>query len=92
MRLLLTSLLMLITDPTHILINNQGTLDLIKSRQINNRTKHIETHFRHICNCEETGMIQGEYVATTEQIADIMTKSLGSEKFHYFWVRIGVGQ
>ena len=37
-------------------------------------------------------MIQAEYVATTEQVADIMTKSLGSEKFHYFRVRIGVGQ
>ena len=83
MRLLFNSLVMPLTDPTCILTNNQGALDLIKSGQINDRTKHIETRFRHICN-HETGMIQAEYVATTEQVADIMTKSLGSEKFHYF--------
>jgi len=92
MRLLFNSLIIPLTDPTRILIDNQGALDLIKSGQINNRTKHIETCFRYICDCEETGIIQAEYIATTEQVADIMTKSLGSEKFHYFWVRIGVGQ
>jgi len=91
MRLLFNSLVMPLTDPTRILIDNQGALDLIKSGQINDRTKHIEMHFRHICD-HKTGIIQAEYVATTEQVADIMTKSLGSERFHYFWVRIGAGQ
>jgi len=83
-RLLFNSLVMPLTDPTCILTNNQGALDLIKSGQINDGTKHIETRFRHICDHKETGMIQAEYVATIEQVADIMTKSLGSEKFHYF--------
>ena len=43
MRLLFNSLVMPLTDPIRILIDNQGVLDLIKSGQINDRTKHIET-------------------------------------------------
>jgi len=90
MRSLFTSLNMPLTIPTCILIDNQGALDLIKSGQINDRTKHIETRFRHICNREDAGVIQGEHVATMEQIADIMTKALGSEKFEHFRDGIGV--
>jgi len=66
---------------TPLLIDNQGALDLIKSGQINNRTKHIDTRFRHICNHKETDDIVGEHVATEDQIVDIMTKSLGIMKF-----------
>ena len=73
-----------------LLIDNQGALDLIKSGQINDRTKHIDTRFRHICDCEEAGDIVGEHVATDDQLADIMMKSLGIEKFSGFRERIGV--
>ena len=73
-----------------LFINNQGALNLIKSSQINNRTKHIDTRFRHICDCEEAGDIFREHVATDDQLVDIMTKSLGMEKFSGFQERIGV--
>ena len=75
---------MTLTSPTSLLINNQGTLDLIKSGQINDYTKHINIKFRHVCNQEDQGTISSRHVATQEQIADIMTKPLGTEKFSYF--------
>jgi len=75
---------------TPLLIDNQGALDLIKSGQINDRTKHIDTRFRYICDCEEAGDIVGEHVATEDQMTDIMTKSLEIEKFSSFRERIGV--
>jgi len=78
------------SDPTQVLIDNQGALELIKSGQINNCTKHIDTRFRHICDRKATGDIKGEHVSTEHQIADIMTKSLGSEKFLSFQTKIGV--
>ena len=81
---------MTLTDPTHLHIDNRGALELIKSGQINDRTKHIETKFRHICDCEEAGDISGVHVATEDQMADIMTKSLGPEKFALFREMIGV--
>jgi len=75
---------MALTSPTPLLIDNQGVLDLIKSGQINDCTKHIDIKFRHVCDQEDQGTISGQHVATQEQIADIMTKLLGAEKFSYF--------
>ena len=74
----------------HLHIDNCGALELIKSGQINNRTKHIKTKFRHICDHEEAGDISGVHVATEDQMADIMTKSLGAKKFALFQGMIGV--
>ena len=72
------------------MIDNQGMLDLIKNSQINNRTKHIDTRFRHICDHKEARDIVGEHVAIEDQLAYVMTKSLGMEKFSGFQERIGV--
>jgi len=63
-RLLFHFLDMTLTDLTHFLIDNCGALELIKSGQINNCTKHIKTKFRHICDCEEARDISGVHVAT----------------------------
>ena len=49
-------------EGTPLLIDNQGALDLIKSGHINNRTKHIDTKFRHICDREEGRDIMAEHV------------------------------
>jgi len=87
---LFSSLDMTLTSPTLLLINNQGALDLIKSGQINDRTKHIDIKFRHVCDQEDQGTISSRHVATQEQIADIMTKPLGAEKFSFFREMIGV--
>ena len=89
-RTLFCSLNMMPPDPTRVLIDNQGALDLIKSGQINDRTKHIDTKFRHICNREMMGDIKSEHVSMKHQVADIMTKSLGKEKFLLFRGKIGV--
>ena len=87
---LFQSLDMYESQGTPLFIDNQGALDLIKSGLINDRTKHIDTRFRHICDREEAGDIVGEHVATEDQLADVMTKSLGMEKFSGFRERIGV--
>ena len=89
-RSLFSSLNVTLTSPTSLLIDNQGALDLIKSGQINDRTKHIDIKFRHVCDQEDQGRISSQHVATQEQIADIMTKPLGAEKFSYFREMIGV--
>jgi len=75
---------MTLTDLMHLHIDNHGALELIKSGQINDRTKHIETKFRHICDREEARDISRVHMATEDQMADIMTKLLGPEKFALF--------
>ena len=51
-----------------------------KSGQINDRTKHLRQNFS-----EEARDISGVHVATEDQMADIMTKSLGPKvkQFHF---------
>ena len=68
---------MTLPNPTPLLIDK---VDLIKSGQINNRTKHIDIKFRHVCNQEDQGTISSRHVATQEQIANIVTKPLGAGK------------
>jgi len=62
-RSLFSSLDMTLTSPTSLLINNQGALDLIKSEQINNCTKHIDIKFRYVCDQKDQGTILSQHVA-----------------------------
>jgi len=81
---------MILTDPMYLHIDNHEALELIKSGQVNDCTKYIETKFRHICDREEARDISRVYVATEDQMADIITKLLGPEKFALFREMIGV--
>jgi hypothetical protein len=42
--------------------------------------------------CLEDGNIKAEYISTTDQLADIFTKSLGKTKFEEMRGRIGLKQ
>ena len=55
-----------------------------------NRTKHIDTRYHFIRDCVEDGRVIIEHVKTEDQLADILTKSLGRVKFVELSARIGV--
>jgi len=81
---------MKLTDPTRVLIDNQGALELIRSGQINDWIKHIDTKFQHIYDQEAARDIKSEHMVTEDQLADVMTKSLGSKKYLSFREKIGI--
>jgi hypothetical protein len=56
------------------------------------RSKHIRIKYHFIRNCLEDGSIKAEYISTTDQLADIFTKSLGKTKFEEIRGRIGLKQ
>jgi hypothetical protein len=43
-------------------------------------------------DCLEDGSIKANHIATTDQLADILTKSLGKAKFQEMRRRIGLKQ
>jgi hypothetical protein len=45
------------------------------------RIKHICIKYHFIRDCLEDGSIKASHIATTDQLADILTKSLGKSKF-----------
>ena len=71
-------------------IDNQAAISLCKNPVYHKRSKHIDTPFHHIRECIEEGMIEVQHVNTKDQLADILTKSLGRQKFLEMRERIGV--
>ena len=45
------------------------------------RWKHIDTRYRYLRECVEESKIDINYVRTNDQLADILTRSLGRQKF-----------
>ena len=78
------SLQLPVSSPTQFFMDNQSAIKIIKTGTINKRTKHIDMHYHFICDHYEQDLINVEYIPTSEQIADILTKPLSSPKFSYF--------
>jgi len=78
------------TGPALIYCDNQSALQLAKNPVFHARTKHIEVHFHFVREKVESGAIRIEYCPTGEQVADAMTKALGTEKFVFCREGLGV--
>jgi hypothetical protein len=57
-----------------LLIDNQSAIALSKIPVFHDRSKHIDIHFHFIKECVEEGRIKLDYVLTTNQMADLLTK------------------
>lgn len=67
-----------------LFVDNQSAITLIKNGQFNRRSKHIDVRFHFINEKVHEGLININYCATENQIADIFTKPLGNVKFQKF--------
>ena len=56
------------------------------------KSKHIEIKYHYIRDMVQRGAVKLLYVATEEQIADVLTNPLARMKFEYFRERLGVLQ
>ena len=54
--------------------------------------KHIEIKYHYIRDMVQRGAVKLQYVATKEQIADVLTKPLARVKFEYLREKLGVLQ
>lgn len=75
---------------TTIFIDNKSAIQLCKNPVFHDRSKHIEVRFHFIRECIEAGKIFVDYVSTGEQLADILTKSLGRTRFLELRAKIGM--
>lgn len=71
-------------------MDNQSAIALSRNPVLHDRSKHIDTKFHFIRECVEHGRIGLDYVKTQEQLADILTKSLGRARFCELRDQIGV--
>jgi len=71
---------------------DSNALALAKNPVFHDRSKHIRIKYHFIRDCLEEGSIKANHIATTDQLIDILTKSLGKAKFQEMRRRIGLKQ
>jgi hypothetical protein len=60
-----------------LLVDNQSTIALSKNPVFHKWSKHIDLRYHYIRECVDKGRIIIDYIATEEQLVDILTKALG---------------
>jgi len=73
-------------------MDSKSALALAKNPVFHEKSKHIRIKYHFLRSCLEDGTIKAEHVSTTDQLADILTKSLGKAKFQEMRGRIGFRQ
>ena len=64
--------------------DNNDAIALIKNRQVNKKSKHINIVYHYIRDLQKHEKININYIFTNEMIIDDFTKSLIKQKFHRF--------
>ena len=59
-------------------------MKLLENPVFHHNLKHIEIKYNYIRDMVQRGALKLHYVATKEQIADVLTKPLARVKFEYF--------
>ncbi|XP_066343968.1 uncharacterized protein [Miscanthus floridulus] len=79
-------------DMVELKVDSKSDQALTKNSAFHKRSKHIRIKYHFIRDCLEDGSIKASHIATTDQLADILTKSLGKSKFQEMRERIGPQQ
>ena len=77
-------------DPTTIHCDNMSAIAMTRNPVFHSRTKHIEIRHHFIRELVEKQEIELQFCKTGEQLADIFTKALPTDKFLHFRRQLGV--
>ncbi|KAG5864328.1 hypothetical protein JTB14_036882 [Gonioctena quinquepunctata] len=80
LRIFLRELGIDILEPTKLFMDNQSAIRLVKNTEYHKRTKHIDVKYHYIRERAEDNTLIVCYVASEDQLADILTKALPKEK------------
>jgi ribosome maturation protein Sdo1 len=70
--------------------DNTSTIEIVKKKRIDGRTKHVEIKTHYISDMIKEGKIDIQYLKSENQLADTLTKPLGKIKFQKFRKGLGV--
>ena len=80
MRNLLTEFGFDITPPSHLLIDNNSAVTVVKNPGHHGRMKHLDLQFHWLCDTVSAKLISPIHIPTSLQAADILTKPLKRQK------------
>jgi hypothetical protein len=90
LRKLLSGLFDIELDATGICCDNQSCIKLSVNPMFRDKSKHIQIKYNFIRDVVEKGAVKLHYVATNEQVADVLTKPLSKVKIEYFKDKLGL--
>jgi hypothetical protein len=70
--------------------DNKAAIDILHNPMQHDRTKHIEVNRHFIKEKLDSKIISLSFVRTQEQVADILTKAVGSKEFDAAIIKIGM--
>ena len=80
-RRLLTEIGIENSEPTSIMSDNQSCIKLVENPVLHSRTKHIGLQYHFIREASKSGEVHVNYILTTYQQADFLTKPLSKTLF-----------
>jgi hypothetical protein len=92
LRKLISDLFSTELEPTVIHCDNQSCIKLTKNPVFHDRSKHIEMRYHYVRDMVQKNVLSIQYVSTTEQTTNILTKPLSLAKFVYFRDKLGVAE
>jgi len=79
-----------IPDRITVYTDSQSSIKLITNQKFSNRSKHIDTKYHYVKQLVDNGDIELKYCQTDVNVADMMTKPLGSQKIEQLRRMAGV--
>ena len=70
--------------PTPMFEDNWACIYLLRNSVLYHKSKHIDVSVYHLCDLCNAGVVELFKVSTTEQVEDVMTKSLPQPAFEKF--------
>ncbi|POM80562.1 Integrase catalytic core protein [Phytophthora palmivora] len=77
-------------NATQIWEDNQGAIALAKNAGYNSRTKHVDIKHHFTRENVENGTVLVDYIDTKQQLADLLTKALGTKALKYLREASGI--
>ncbi|PKU81182.1 putative mitochondrial protein [Dendrobium catenatum] len=71
------------STPTPLFCDNVSSIALANNPVFHARTKHIEIDFHFVRECIKNATLQVHHIHSTDQIADLFTKALSLQRFHF---------
>lgn len=71
-------------------MDSESAIQLSKNPVFHDRSKHIDVRYHYIRECYEENRVKLKSVGTVEELADMLTKALGRDRFCELRSKIGV--